>query len=245
MWRKALVLLAWLPLILHAETITGNCSIMDQPNGKEQFTLAAGTTVACSQPQKGWCMILFKGYIDKKWVYDGIRILDHARIRDAKGKHIGRVTHAFNPYRTISENDTCFIMEIAGYIEVVCIEDTSIVEHEIEKLYKGSDSLLSITQFNKHMREFGYKQWVGSGTFYSFLLMETDLATTKPGLRVAIIFDRDKAIAILHRRKLQVQSFESAMHGPRYGLIYLGRFSESYKKQVADLYLHEAESLYE
>jgi hypothetical protein len=244
-YRFFLFALCLLTCVARAETISGNCSILEKPHGAEQFSLVPGTEVHCSMPAKGWCMVLFKAFIDKKYVYDGIRIRNQARIRNAAGKNVGRVLTDMNPYRTIIENDTCFVMEMAGYIEVMCIEDTSIVEHSIEKLYAKQDSLLGIAVFNRHLREFAYTQWVSKGPFYSFLLKETDIVNSKPGLRVAVIFDRDKAVAILHRRKLHIQAFESAMHTQRYSLVYLGRFSEAYKKQVADLFLPEADSLYE
>lgn len=241
---SAFILSFLFALTLRAETISGNCSIMSKPFGDAQFQLIPGTTVDCSAPDKGWCMILFKAYIDKKYVYDGIKILHNARIRDAKGKHAGRVETDMNPYRTIDENDTCFIMEIAGYIEVSCIEDTSVVEHELEKLYKNKDSLLSISVFNQHLRDFKYEQWMSNTTLYSFLLKETDIVNPKPGLRVILIFDKDKAVAILHKRKLSIKSFESVTTTPRYSLIYLNSFNEAYKKKVADAFLEKVDSLY-
>jgi hypothetical protein len=233
-----------LSFALSAETITGNCAAADQPFGKEQFQLIPGTDVDCSVPEKGWCMILFKGYIDKKYVYDGIKILSNARILDEKGKKVGKVYTDMNPYRTIEENDTCFIMEIAGYISASCIEDTSVVEHEIEKLYFQKDSLLTISAFNKHLHEFNYQQWASNGTLYSYLLKETDIINPKPGLRVIIIFDKDRAVAILHKRKLQIKTFESTATMPRYSLVYLSSFNEAYKKKIADTFLQRAEELY-
>ena len=224
-----------------AETISGNCSIFDTPFGIDQFHLNPGTTVDCSVPNKGWCMILFKAFIDKKDVYDGIKILANARIKNEAGKNIGRVAVDMNPYRTIIENDTCFIMEIAGYIEVSCIEDTSVVEHELEKLYVRNDSLYSISAFNKHLHHFNYVQWISNGNLYSFLLKETDIVNPKPGLRVVIIFDRDKAVAILHKRSLHIRNFESTTTTQRYSLVYLSSFNEAYKRTIAETFLRHTE----
>ena len=118
---KILISILSFTFYANAETISGNCFIFDKPFGENQFQLNPGTTVDCSIPQKGWCMILFKAFIEKKYVYDGIKILANARIKNENGKNIGRVFADMNPYRTITENDTCFIMEIAGYIEAGCI----------------------------------------------------------------------------------------------------------------------------
>jgi hypothetical protein len=228
---------------LNAETISGNCAIQDKPFGENQFQLNTGTKVDCSIPQKGWCMILYKAFVDKKYVYDGIKILANARIRNEFGKNIGRVFMDMNPYRTITENDTCFIMEIAGYIEASCIEDTSVVEHELEKMYVKNDSLFSISSFNKHLHDFNYVQWISTENLYSYLLKETDIVNPKPGLRVVIIFDRDKAIAILHKRNLRIRNFESNTTTQKYSLVYLSNFNEAYKKKVSEKFLHFANDL--
>jgi len=227
----------------NAETISGNCPIQDKPFGENLFQLNPGTTIDCSAPIKGWCMVLYKAFIEKKYVYDGIKILANARIKNEFGKNIGRVFVDMNPYRTILENDTCFIMEIAGYIEASCIEDTSVVEHELEKMYVKNDSLFSISMFNKHLRDFKYVQWISNENLYSFLLKETDIVNPKPGLRVVIIFDRDKAVAILHKRKLQIKNFESNTNTQRYSLVYLSSFNQQYKKKIAELFLRPAEEL--
>ena len=228
---------------LNAETISGNCEIFNIPFGESLFQLNTGTTIDCSAPQKGWCMVLFKAFIDKKYVYDGIKILANAKIKNENGKNIGRVFVDMNPYRTITENDTCFIMEIAGYIEASCIEDTSVVEHELEKMYVKNDSLFSVSSFNKHLHNFNYVQWISSENMYSFLLTENDIVNPKPGLRVIIIFDRDKAIAILHKRILHIRNFESNTTTQKYSLVYLSNFNEAYKKKVAEKFLHFADDL--
>jgi hypothetical protein len=228
----------------YAETIIGNCEIFDKPFGESQFQLVPGTTVYCSVAQKGWCMILYKAFIEKKYVYDGIKILKNAKLKSAQGKSIGKVFLDMNPYRTIDENDTCFVMEIAGYIEVSCIEDTSVVEHGLEKLYKNNDSLLSISSLNGHLKEFNYLQWINKETMYSFLLKETDIVNPKPGLRVVIIFDKDKVVAILHKRLLHVNTFESSIKTEKYNLVFLGNFNEAYKKKIADTFLSAADELY-
>ena len=240
---KILISILSFTFYANAETISGNCFIFDKPFGENQFQLNPGTTVDCSIPQKGWCMILFKAFIEKKYVYDGIKILANARIKNENGKNIGRVFADMNPYRTITENDTCFIMEIAGYIEAGCIEDTSVVEHELEKLYIKNDSLFSISSFNKHLLNFKYEQWISKDNLYSYLLKETDIVNQKPGLRVVIIFDKEKAIAILHKRSLHIRNFESAITTQRYSLVYLSSFNENYKKKIAETFLKFANDL--
>ena len=240
---RILLFLSLFPFAARTETISGNCDIVDKPFGENQFHLNPGTTVDCSAPNKGWCMILYKAFIDKKYVYDGIKILANARIRNEKGKNIGRVNVDMNPYRTITENDTCFIMEIAGYIEAGCIEDTSVVEHELEKIYRNNDSLFSISVFNAHLRDFKYEQWVSKENIYSYLLKETDIVNPKPGLRVVIIFDKDKAVAIFHKRTLHIRTFESVTRTQRYSLVYLNNFNEAYKKKIAEIFFRQAEGL--
>ncbi|MEI6507332.1 MAG: hypothetical protein WCO54_02540 [Bacteroidota bacterium] len=241
--RILFLLFSILSLSIRAEVITGNCYILDKQFGENQFQLNPGTIVDCGAPKNGWCMVLYKAFIEKKYVYDGIKIYANAKLRNEKGKVTGKVYKDMNPYRTILENDTCFVMEIAGFIEVCCIEDTSIVEHELEKIYFKKDSLLNISVFNKHLKDFKYTQWISKDKLYAFLLKETDIINPKPGLRVVIIFDKDKAVAILHNRPLKIGKFESVTNTQRYSLIYLWSFAESYKKQIAEIFLRESDNL--
>ncbi|MFN5665404.1 MAG: hypothetical protein ACK4XL_05180 [Bacteroidota bacterium] len=216
---------------LRAETINGNCQILQQPFGDELFSVGPGTEVDCSPANKGWCYIYTKVWVEKKMVYDGQQVLANAKLKNNKGKLLGRSKISFTPNQTLTENDTAYLLELSGYVEVSCIEDTSVVEHDLEMLIGNFDSLPDQNLLSKHLNRFSYEAWVTANGFESYLLPDKSFGAQPAGIRTAIVCENNKVIAIIHGRKLQLKKYENHLQESRVGIYFLAGGKETYKKR--------------
>lgn len=231
-------------LHLSGETLLSLCYLTDKPNGKDLFNLKAHTRVACGLVDKGQVQVLFKAFIRTKDVYDGIRILAGARFYDQSGKEQGRALADMLPYRTIEENDSGFTMEVAGYARASCIDPASVVENDLRRLFQANVLSYPLDSFKTHIARFGYLPWLKNKQFISYVLMETDIVKARPGIRVVLVFEGDRAVAVFHDRGLKFERFESVAITSKYSLVYLGSFDESFKKQISDLMIPTIDALY-
>lgn len=243
MHKSLLCICLFLVLRIHAETINGNCEIQQQPFGEVLFTLTPGTQVNCSPVKNGWCMIYTQVWIEKKMVYDGQQLLANAKLRNEKGKLIGRSKITFTPYKTIAENDTAFMMELSGYIESNCIEDTSIVEHELEFFFTGKDSLANVSGLTKHLKQFGYQPWINANGFQSYLLADIPYDNQSPGIRSVVVTEHEKIVAIIHGRHLKLKKYEAHVQLERYGIYFLKGGKEEDKKRFQQVFQQPIEEL--
>jgi hypothetical protein len=116
-------------------------------------------------------------------------------------------------------------------VEVSCIEDTSVVEHDLEMLIGNFDSLPDQNLLNKHLKRFSYEAWVMANGFQSYLLPDKSFGAQPAGIRTAIICENNKVIAIMHGRKLQLKKFENHLQEARVGIYFLAGGKEAYKKR--------------
>jgi hypothetical protein len=231
-------------LACFGETMISICYVADKPFGEAMFTLYEGTQVACGVMEKGWGQVLFKAWIKKEKVYQGIRILQGAKLYNSRGKECGRVLVEMNPYRTIEENDTCYMMEVAGFGQADCIDPASVVEKQLGLIFRQPLISFPIDSFMGHIIEFGYERWRGDSTIESYLLMETDIVKPRPGIRVVLVFEGGRAVAVFYKRPIVIRHFEAVAVTPRYSLLYLGSFNETFKKRMSDILIPHIDALY-
>jgi hypothetical protein len=229
--RNSLLLCLLLALQVRAETISGNCQILLQPFGDELFSLGPGTSVDCSPASKGWCYIYARVWVERKMVYAGEQLQANARLRDNKGKLIGRSKITFTPNQTLAENDTAYLLELSGYVEASCIEDTSVVEHDLETLFGSMDTLPDLAQIDLHLKRFEYENWITANGFTSYLLPDKSFGPNPAGIRTAIICENNKIIAIIHGRKLTLRKYEAHVQEPNFGTFFLKAGKEAFKKR--------------
>jgi hypothetical protein len=227
-----------------AELLHSNCYISLKPFAESVFILEQGTRVECGTDMNGWCQVMTKVFIRKKYVYDGIRIKSGARLLNAKGKLAGTVITEMNPYRTIDENDTCYIMEIGGYAQTLCFDAESAPERMIEKTLLKNDYHLSIDSFRKISEAYLFNDWIAFDSCQTFLLPETDMNIAKPGLRLVMVFDKNELVAIFYKRNLLLQKYESNVSMSRYNIYYLPNLKETLKRNIAQKLIPHIEILY-
>ncbi len=189
--------------------------------------------------------MILEVFVERRYVYDGQKLLANARLKNHKGKLMGRTHVEFTPLETVSESDSGYVMRLAGYIEAICIEDTSIVEHELEKIFfSNTHSLADRTEFAKHFNEFNYQKWITKGSFDSYLLKDVIAGNTQNGVRALVIFENDKAIAVVYGRNIRIKKYEMHVSAPNYNLYILKSGNESYKKAISDTFFRELDTLY-
>ncbi len=189
-------------------------------------------------------MVIVRLFVEKKMVYDGQQLLANARLRDEKGKLCGRSKVDFTPNETLAENDTAYLLELSGYIESGCIEDTSIVELELQQFFLKQDSLPDIAQLQNHLNEFKYEVWASGNGFQSYLLRDIAFGNDPAGVRAVIITENNKVVAIIHGRFLWLKKHEAHVQQSGYGIFFLKGGNEGYKKKFSTVFQPELDKLY-
>ena len=103
-------------------------------------------------------------------------------------------------------------MEIYCFTYKSNIRPESIVENELEKLLNENLTDLSLKRFEKHMKEFNYREGILIPDYEqlsSFMVHENAIEDPSPLDRVRLIFEEDNLIAIVHSRNMEINGIQT------------------------------------
>ena len=213
-----LLIAATILAVAQAERIDGPANIRNQPKGDIIFSLHDNVDVETSESDNGWFQILIMVKISREQ-YDSHPTLlkKGTKLFNMKGEEIGIALQDILPDGTMSAggapgNPKWYAAEVLGYTFESNIRPQSIIEPVVSALVQSSKPNLTRKAFEKHMKDFGYQDGLAirdMPEYDTFMVYESTLDDPSPLDRIRLIFHRDKLVAIVHSRHLNLTGYET------------------------------------
>ncbi len=244
MKRILLLLMLINSLVLQAEQIIANGSEVYSKPGSIAFRLN-GLTIIETGTAKG----LYTKIMVKVWVLaDRILHDDHlhpnSKLFDSLGRQIGNsYAEIVFERRYCTEEDGRISAELFGVVANNSIDAKTIVEQDLNQLFRNYKKQLIFKDFLAHFVNFEYTDWVGSGDFSSKLYPESHATQLNPGGRVVLIFLKEELAAIIYTRTVKVFYYESQAESKPYKIFYMKKMKDSEKRMLADFYFNRIKKI--
>jgi hypothetical protein len=221
---------------LYAERSSGHCSMSFEPNGKIVFSMLPKTVFFAEPKGQLKTRIWIEAYVKPSDLYDGIRIKTNTKIYDRNRRLMGRVTDAFNPMQLFEQIDSLIPINISGYIENACIDNSFIPENDLSNLLLAAGNNEKLSTFLPVLDKYQFKFTQENESYSSYLLVQPEFVTQSFEPRVLMVFYKEELIAIFHTRPIKVKQYDSIEMGSEYKMIYNSKFSEHTKSEMVEIY---------
>ena|ERR1700722_3924062 len=224
-----------------AEIIDGPANFRVKPNGPVLFSLMDGIKVECMPLENNWFEVSFTIRLTKSQYDNQYEVKKGDKLYDHKGN---LVTIALADVPSALTNSSTYggapgvpkvyEMEIRGYVSQSNIKETSIPENALNTIINQNRSDLTYSKLRDFMVLNGYEKAGIIKKVYpklnDYVIEESSVDGGSVTDRIALIFEGDELILIVHSRPLKIKNVKD------YGIdIYdmkLAVFRPPYKESV-------------
>jgi hypothetical protein len=209
-----LLLIGFSNLKASAEITNGIVNVYHKSKTQIAFKLFDNVKIECGDPEGKWLSIVIFLPSKKEFYKPNLKLKKGYSLIDSTGKKIGYVvSDSIDVTPLYSKHNNLYQLRFAGYIKAIDVRPSSILETELQNLFNSSSTDLSYNSFKKFIADFKlrhYKTEIDESypSNNSYVLWYDPYVVSNAVLRVQLIFDKDKLVAILHSRKLKITRFK-------------------------------------
>lgn len=212
------------------ERIDGPANIRDAINGQLLFTLYDHTLVNCTALKNNWytvglLMDIGKGEAGIKEVKKGRKIM-------MDGKEVGELKADMEVYT--GSNDKEAWAELIGYTHKDNIKPESIIENALAAYLSKIEGDRTSGKYQNFIRQFDLEksdQFEGYTLYYTY---ENWIDDPSPMWRIALVFQKDRLVSILHARPLKAGNTTKHKIGRGFGCLTYNDIENS--KEIVDMF---------
>ena len=226
---------------IYAEKIISTGAVLYDMNSRASLvSLAGNISVNTGNINKGFFSIMIWIKCNKKDIVDDNYIRRGRKLYDTSSNYVGYSReNIYIQRRTIDREDTIFI-ELLGMVDEFSIEVKSIVEYDLNTIFKLRKKELVYDDFIFHLNNFAYIDGKGEGNFTSKIYMDGGVDNFNDKYRLILVFIKQDLAAILYTREINVPYYESKALSMPYKIYYMKKLVDKEKLELAKLYLPQS-----
>ena len=229
-----ILLFCFEPLL--AEQTSGFCAISEEEKGREVLAIFPGTAFLCVPASSLKSRIWLDAWVPNRFLYDGLRLIEKAKIYNQSFKQIGRVSMSFNPMQIMEVKDSLTHIIISGFLPKGCIDYSAVPEIDLSNLLDKAENNERFTFFENFIKKYEFIPTIENNNYTSYLIKEPEFVQQILTPRILMVFYKTELIAIFHTQPIRVKKYDSIEMGSQYKMIYNSKFSEHTKQEMVSIY---------
>jgi hypothetical protein len=216
---KAIKIIVPLLLVLFylkagAEITKGTINVYYKSKKEIAFKLFDNVKIECGDPEGKWISMVIYLPSAKEFYKPNIRLKKGYNLIDSTGKKIGYiVSDSIDIMPLYSKSQNLYQMRFAGYIKAEDVRPLTVPENVIQQLINSNSTNLNFNTFKQFINDFGLRYYKDEmdkkyPPNKSYVLWHDTYVVSDAVFRFQLIFNKDKLVAILHSRKLNIVGFK-------------------------------------
>jgi len=188
--------------VFFGERIDGPANVRDSINGSIKFILTDDLIVENSEQINDWCEVgVFIPLTTKQ--YEESALIKGTKIYDKAGSLICETVSDVELWMT-NENGGDKYGFIGGYTHKTNIKNETIIENALTKYINSVGINRNLKDFIKAIEQFQLERDEGFKGFEVFFNYESWIVDPSPMMRIGLVFQKERLVAIIHSRPLQI-----------------------------------------
>lgn len=221
--------------VAYAEMIKGKSNVRIEPNGKLIALLNDGVEVDLigNNKDEDWYNIGLRTCESRMDATNEMNIPKGEILQNYNGVEVGLLKielKSRSGLRRKKNGQRCFA--IVGVTHKQNIRRDSIVEYELEKLLKDSNSSLNEKSMADFIEKHGFAEWMGNEEISSYLKYESVFLDESPQERLVLVFYHSELVALLHKNHVGFTGKNSRAYFIDHMILFVKDISEPEKKKI-------------
>ncbi|HWZ02869.1 MAG TPA: hypothetical protein VNX40_04605 [Mucilaginibacter sp.] len=198
----------------NAEVTNGTINVYYESKKEIAFKLFDNVKIECGDPEGKWISMVIYLPSTKALYKPNIKLKKGYSLIDSTGKKIGYVvSDSIDITPLYSKSQNLYQMRFAGYITINDIRSLTVPENVLQQLINSNSNNLNFDSFKKFIADFGLRYYKDEmdkkyPPNKSYVLWHDTYVVSDAVFRFQLIFNKDKLVAILHSRKLNIVGFK-------------------------------------